>query len=42
VILVVSSRMIVPDLDTAMRRVREHVAPYEDARLRDISASACA
>jgi hypothetical protein len=35
VILVVGSQKIVPDLDTAVRRVREHVAPYEDARLRE-------
>jgi hypothetical protein len=24
----------VPDLDTAMTRIQEHVFPYEDARLR--------
>jgi hypothetical protein len=35
VILVVGSQKIVPDLDTAMRRVCEHVMPYEDARLRE-------
>ena len=35
VILVVGSQKIVPDLDAAMRRVTEHVAPYEDARLRE-------
>ena len=35
VILVVGSQKIVPDLETAMRRVREHVVPYEDARLRE-------
>ena len=34
VILVVGSQKIVPDLDTAFRRVREHVMPWEDARLR--------
>ena len=34
VILVVGSWKIVPDLDAAMRRVREVVLPYEDARLR--------
>ena len=33
-ILVVGSQKIVPDLDTALRRVRETVMPYEDARLR--------
>jgi len=32
-ILVVGSQKIVPDPDTAMRRVREHLAPYEDVRL---------
>lgn len=35
VILVVGSQKIVPDLDAAMRRITEHVAPYEDARLRE-------
>jgi hypothetical protein len=35
VILVVGSQKIVPDVDTAIRRVNEHVTPYEDARLRD-------
>jgi LUD domain len=35
VILVVGSQKIVPDLDAALRRVREHVVPYEDARLRE-------
>ncbi len=34
VILVVGSQKIVPDLDTAFRRIREHVMPWEDARLR--------
>ena len=34
-ILVVGSQKIVPDLDTAMRRITEHVQPYEDARLRE-------
>ena len=34
-ILVVGSQKIVPDLDAAMRRVNEHVTPYEDARLRE-------
>ena len=33
VILVVGSQKIVPDLDAAIRRVRETVMPYEDARL---------
>ena len=34
-ILVVGSQKIVPDLDAALRRVREHVQPYEDERLRE-------
>lgn len=34
-ILVVGSQKIVPDLDAALRRIREHVFPYEDARLRE-------
>jgi L-lactate utilization protein LutC len=34
-ILVVGSQKIVPDLDTAIRRITEHVQPYEDARLRE-------
>ena len=35
VILVVGSQKIVPDMDAAMRRVNEHVTPYEDERLRE-------
>jgi hypothetical protein len=35
VILVIGSQKIVPDLDSAVRRIREHVMPYEDARLRE-------
>ena len=34
-ILVVGSQKIVPDLDTALRRITEHVQPYEDQRLRE-------
>lgn len=34
VILVAGSQKIVPDLDAAIRRVRDTVMPYEDARLR--------
>jgi len=34
-ILVIGSQKIVPDLDTAFRRITEHVFPYEDARLRE-------
>ncbi len=35
VIFVIGSQKIVPDLEAAMRRVRETVQPYEDARLRE-------
>lgn len=35
VILIVGSQKIVPDMDTAMRRVNDHVTPYEDERLRE-------
>lgn len=34
-ILVVGSQKIVPDLAAALRRVTEHVQPYEDLRLRE-------
>jgi hypothetical protein len=34
-IVVIGSQKIVPDLDSAVRRIREHVMPYEDARLRE-------
>jgi YkgG family uncharacterized protein len=34
-ILVIGSQKIVPDLDAAFRRIRDHVFPYEDARLRE-------
>ena len=34
-VLVIGSQKIVPDLDTAFRRIAEHVFPYEDARLRE-------
>jgi 2-polyprenyl-6-methoxyphenol hydroxylase-like FAD-dependent oxidoreductase len=34
-ILVIGSQKIVPDLESALRRIREHVTPYEDARLRE-------
>jgi hypothetical protein len=33
-LLVVGIQKIVPDLDAALRRIREVVVPYEDARLR--------
>lgn len=35
VILVVGSQKIVADVDEGVRRAREHVLPYEDARLRE-------
>jgi hypothetical protein len=35
VILVVGSQKIVPDLDTALKRIREHVFAWEDARVRE-------
>ncbi len=34
-ILVIGSQKLVGDLDTAFRRIKEHVFPYEDARLRE-------
>jgi hypothetical protein len=34
VILVVGSQKIVPDLETALRRVREHVLPWENEQVR--------
>jgi YkgG family uncharacterized protein len=36
VILVVGSQKIVPDLDSALRRIREHVLPWEDAQVRKV------
>jgi hypothetical protein len=35
-ILVVGSQKIVADLDAALRRIREHVFPWEDARVLEI------
>jgi YkgG family uncharacterized protein len=35
VIFVIGSQKIVPDLDTAFRRIKDYVFPYEDARLRE-------
>jgi LUD domain len=35
VILVVGSQKIVPDLEAALRCIREHVFPWEDARVRE-------
>lgn len=34
VILLVGSQKIVPDLETALRRIREYVLPWEDAQVR--------
>jgi hypothetical protein len=34
-ILIIGSQKIVPDLDTAFRRIQEYVFPWEDARLRE-------
>ncbi len=34
-ILVVGSQKIVPDLETAIRRIREHVLTWEDAQVRN-------
>ena len=34
-IVVIGSQKVVPDLQTALRRITEHVQPYEDARLRE-------
>ena len=34
-ILVVGSQKIVPDLETAFRRIQDYVFPYEDRRLRE-------
>jgi hypothetical protein len=36
VILVVGSQKIVPDLETALRRIREYVFPWEDVQVRKI------
>ena len=36
VILVVGSQKIVPDLDAALRRIREYILPWEDAQVRTV------
>ena len=36
VILVAGSQKIVPDLDTAFKRIREYVLPWESARLKKL------
>jgi len=35
-ILVIGAQKVVPDLDAALRRITEHVQPYEDMRLREL------
>jgi len=35
-ILVIGAQKVVPDLDAALRRITEHVQPYEDMRLRQL------
>jgi len=35
-ILVIGGQKVVPDLDAALRRIAEHVQPYEDKRLREL------
>src|SRR5258708_40067867 len=37
VILVVGSQKIVPNLETALRRIREHVQPWEEAQVRKLA-----
>ncbi len=37
VILVVGSHKIVPDLETAIRRIREHVQPWEEAQVQKLA-----
>lgn len=34
-ILLIGAQKVVPDLEAAFRRIRDHVFPYEDARLRE-------
>ena len=36
VILVVGSQKIVPDLETALRRIRDYVLPWEDSQVRKV------
>jgi hypothetical protein len=36
VILVVGSQKIVPDLEGALRRIREYILPWEDAQVRPV------
>lgn len=39
-ILVVSTKKIMPDLNTALSRLREHVYPLEDARMKSVGVAA--
>jgi hypothetical protein len=39
IILVIGSQKVVPDLVTALRRVREYVLPWEDAQVRQLLPS---
>lgn len=36
-ILVIGAQKVVPDLDAALRRIAEHVQPYEDMRLCELT-----
>jgi LUD domain len=36
-ILVIGAQKVVPDLDAALRRIAEHIQPYEDMRLRELT-----
>ena len=36
VILVIGSQKIVPDMETALRRIRQYVLPWEDAQVRKV------
>ena len=35
--LKVGTQKIVPDMETALRRIREHVLPWEDAQVRKVA-----
>lgn len=39
VLFVVSTKKIMPDLDSALKRLHEHVVPLEDARMKSTGAS---
>lgn len=40
IILVVGTQKIVPDLESALARLKEHVLPLEDARMRSVGVAA--